>query len=319
MILFFDVTCPAPYDRDALARGVLGGTEGTVVRVAEDLGATHDVAVFQHNRAAAARTAARWLVGDARALPDDVRHVVLLRNPLFLPFLRRRYPAARLWFWLHDHPGGRLPAARDTILAVDPEVVTVSDYHARITRQAVPGARVRTIHNPIDDALVPDGTPVDPLKLVFLSARERGLADALKLHQALRAHAPFELHVVAKVQPGEALVSGPGVIDHGPLPHAKAVDQLRGALCLFYPNHGHPETFGLVMAEANAVGTPALVHDFGASREVTAHPDEVLDARDGAAVIARVLAWHRGGRPQVTLRPSFRRSAVLATWREALS
>ena len=51
-ILFFDPACPSPYTAGDLNAppGALGGTEATVVRVAEKLGECHDVIVAQHNR-----------------------------------------------------------------------------------------------------------------------------------------------------------------------------------------------------------------------------------------------------------------------------
>src|SRR5581483_2147599 len=45
---------------------------------------------------------------------------------------------------------------------------------------------------------------------------------------------------------------------------------------VFYPKFVLPETFGLVFAEASAVGTPVLTHDCGAAAEVLADPRQVL-------------------------------------------
>src|SRR5690348_10745745 len=45
-VLFFDPGCPAPYSRLTLDEAALGGTEATVVRIAEAL----DAVVIQHNR-----------------------------------------------------------------------------------------------------------------------------------------------------------------------------------------------------------------------------------------------------------------------------
>src|SRR5579884_2370802 len=45
-VLFYDPGCPAPYSRRTLETAALGGTEATVVRIAEAL----DADVMQHNR-----------------------------------------------------------------------------------------------------------------------------------------------------------------------------------------------------------------------------------------------------------------------------
>ena len=46
------------------------------------------------------------------------------------------------------------------------------------------------------------------------------------------------------------------------------VKKLATSSVLLYPQRVWPETFGLVLAEAAAVGTPTLAYDFGAAREV---------------------------------------------------
>jgi glycosyltransferase involved in cell wall biosynthesis len=89
---------------------------------------------------------------------------------------------------------------------------------------------------------------------------------------------------------------------------------VRESLCVFYPQTVHAETFGLVFAEANAVGTPVLAHDFGAAREVLSNPEQLVDGKDPRALIAKLRAWHDGARAQVAARPEFRASAVIAEW-----
>ena len=48
-VLFFDPTCDRPYDTETLRRQAMGGTEATVVRVADAL----EALVVQHNRTTA--------------------------------------------------------------------------------------------------------------------------------------------------------------------------------------------------------------------------------------------------------------------------
>ena len=83
--LFFDPACVSPYRARTLEEAALGGTEATVVRIAEAL----DARVVQHNRTLA----------EGRDLPpvplSDVEHLIVLRDPRALPALCKRYPGAR--------------------------------------------------------------------------------------------------------------------------------------------------------------------------------------------------------------------------------
>jgi glycosyltransferase involved in cell wall biosynthesis len=123
--------------------------------------------------------------------------------------------------------------------------------------------------------------------------------------------------------------------------------EVRTALCTFFPNFDIPETFGLVLAESKALGTPVLTHDCGAALEVLGDPAQALPVtaakrlyelllggcptgwRRGPARIAdalglfdvyveRIRAWRAGARPVTGPDPRFRLSAVARRWREVL-
>jgi glycosyltransferase involved in cell wall biosynthesis len=93
---------------------------------------------------------------------------------------------------------------------------------------------------------------------------------------------------------------------------------VREALCVFYPQNALSETFGMVFAESNAVGTPVLAHDFGSAREILSSSDQLVDAEDHAAIVAKLRAWREGNRPRVSLRSELRASNVIAQWRRLL-
>src|ERR1700722_8347163 len=98
-ILFLDPACRRPYDTRTLTTEASGGTEASLTRVADAL----DAYVMQHNRTEA------W----GRYLPVQplagVAHVVINRDSRALPLVRRLFPAARVYLWLHDqlNPGSR--------------------------------------------------------------------------------------------------------------------------------------------------------------------------------------------------------------------
>jgi glycosyltransferase involved in cell wall biosynthesis len=350
-ILFFDPTCGRPYDTETLRREAMGGTEATVVRVADALGAL----VVQHNRTDAS----------GRYLPPRsdraVGHVIVNRDSRALPRVRELYPNARVHLWLHDRVEPRSKRARriaaDARLLRDlaVNVICVSDTQRHSVAAALRwmgvGDRVPTctIYNPVDDALQPDGSPVDDRKLVFLSSPNKGLKFTLDAFTAVRRAMPDMRLVVGN--PGYKAGTAPrldGVEYLGPQPQPRIHAEVRTALCTFFPNFVIPETFGLVFAESRALGTPVLTHDCGAALEVLGDPVQVLPvtagkrlyeallsefpagwrsgpARAAAALglfdayVERIWAWRAGARPVTGPDPRFRLSAVAQRWREMLA
>jgi glycosyltransferase involved in cell wall biosynthesis len=209
--------------------------------------------------------------------------------------------------------------------------------------------RALTLYNPVDDELHPDGTAVDPEKLVFFSSPNKGLYFALDAFRELRRALPGLRLVVGN--PGyKALpaLQNAGVELLGAQPQSRVHLQVRSALCTFFPNFLIPETFGLVFAESHALGTPVLTHDCGAAAEVVADPAQLLPVsaaarcyealagglppawRAGPARLAgtaglfddyveRIRQWREGARPQVAPDARFRLSAVTSRWRALLS
>ena len=349
-IVFFDPVCGRPYDSETLRRQAMGGTEATVVRVADALGAL----VVQHNRTSAS----------GRYLPPRhdpaISHVIVNRESRALAAARDLYPNARVYLWLHDRVSPRSKRARRIAadaailreLAV--EVICVSDTQRAAVEAALRWMNVsdrvaaRTIYNPVEDALRPDGTPVDERKLVFLSSPNKGLKFTLDAFSAIRRALPDMRLVVGN--PGyrhgdETRLDGVEYL--GPQPQERIHAEVRTALCTFFPNFVIPETFGLVLAESKALGTPVLTHDCGAALEVLGDPEQVLPvtpakriyegllggcptrwrrgparmaARLGLfdAYVERIRAWRTGARPVTGPDARFSLSTVAARWREAL-
>jgi len=349
--LFFDPVCGRPYDSDTLRSQAMGGTEATVVRVADALGAL----VAQHNRTS---VSGRYL--PPRRDPAITR-VIVNRDSRALPAVRELYPNARFFLWLHDRmrPGSkrarRLAADVTTLRDLGVGVICVSDTQRQAVEAALSwmgaGERVcaRTIYNPVAEELQPDGSSIDDRKLVFLSSPNKGLKFTLDAFRAVRRAMPDMRLVVGN--PGYktgGLARLAGVEYLGPQPQHRIHAEVRTALCTFFPNFVIPETFGLVFAESRALGTPVLTHDCGAALEVLGDPAQVLPvtaskrlyeallggwpagwrgppARMAAALglfdayIERIRAWRAGARPVTGPDPRFRLSAVARRWREVLT
>ncbi len=326
-ILFLDPVCPRPYGAKSLSRPGLGGTETTVVRVAAGLAGSAAVSIAQHNRVkSVCEDGVDYLRFADLGKATRYSSVVILRAPEALEWARRRFPRAELFFWIHN-PLPEEESFTRPIFSIRPTVISNSRWHARSTRTVLQRLRrkplppVIHIYNPIDDRLQPDGTRFDNNRLLFCSSPHKGF-DLVLLHfQAAQREIPeLRLRVT---NPGylpieRSLVrSLPNVTVLGSLSHAQVVDEMRSALCVFYPNFRVPETFGIIFAEANAVGTPVLAHRFGAAPEVL-DENQVLDARSVTETIERLQRWRDGARPVVRGREPFRLASVVQRWKETL-
>ncbi|WP_255013333.1 glycosyltransferase [Roseovarius sp. M141] len=323
-VAIIDPCSAAGYDLRGLGTGGLGGTEATVLRVATALGPQFAITHFQNGRRH------RHLSGAGQLRPlqdlDDAENpaalIVINRWKVAIK-LCKQYPDTPIFLWLHVYPGRHNRKMGAALKAAGITVICVSKTHAR-ELEAFLGTedapRIRVIYNPLDDTLQPDDTARNPDRLLFASSPHKGLAEVFGQFAALRRDLPSLTLAIA--DPGYLRWdTGPvpeGVIFLGSLSHAALIRQMRRALCLFYPQTSFAETFGLVLAEANAVGTPVLVHaELGANAEIVADADQQVDGHDPAQVLARIRAWRRSP-SQVTANPDFRMSAVTQQWAHLL-
>jgi len=339
-ILFHDASASIAYDAEFMRRGVLGGAESTVVRVAQALSTDHDVAVAQRAReeAVSPHRGLRYVPLDDAApfggSPPD--WVIVVRKHGYVPRFRARYPAAGLLLWIHNWQRMETLLTRGGLARSRCGVIAVSDAHREAADRRLNGAAgraigalaggggripVRRIYNPVDDGLAPVGTPVDRNKLVYFS--NKGVHEVFAAFAEVRRSMPFlQLHVAGPSRQTMdrlgALARQPGLHYLGRLQQQEILRHVREALCVFYPQRVHAETFGLVFAESNAVGTPVLAHDFGAAREVLGAGEQLVDGGDPRAILERLRAWHAGARPLVTLQAAFRTASVLVQWRQLL-
>lgn len=328
VLALIDPCCAQGYSsRDLGGRG-MGGTEATVLRVAEQLKDRFRFNMFQANRPKIEQDS----FGQLLPLPMlatarlQAHHAIIVINSWKVACkLRRMAPDARIILWLHVFPGRHNRKMGPALARSGIEILCVSASHAMQLREflaegsdTVP--HIGHIYNPIPDDLAPDGTPIDPDLLLFASSPHKGLREVFARFRDLRQACPSLRLEVA--DPGYlAWDTGPvpdGVDFLGSLDHGALIARMRPALCLFYPQTSFRESFGLVIAEANAVGTPAILHrGLGANDEI-ASPEQCIDCTRPDQIAARLDSLRRS-RPQIRSQRAFRLSAVADSWADLLT
>jgi len=132
-----------------------------------------------------------------------------------------------------------------------------------------------------------------PLRLVFVgqAVERKGLPVALRALEALREHVPFTLEVVGveREQLETLMVDLRGVTALGKIDDAQKTAVLARADLLIAPSLGG-ESFGMVLTEALAVGTPVVASDIPGYNDVVRNGvDGVLFGRADASALAQTL------------------------------
>ena len=170
---------------------------------------------------------------------------------------------------------------------------------ARWTAERFFGGRYRVIPNGVEvPARIAPGaaalpTAERPLRVAFVgqAVERKGLPIALAAFAALREHVPARLDVVGVEQAQlDALVGdGTGIVAHGRVGDERKLEVLAAADLLVAPSLGG-ESFGMVLTEAFATGTPVVASDIpGYGEVVTDGLDGVLVPRGDAQALAAAL------------------------------
>jgi glycosyltransferase involved in cell wall biosynthesis len=273
------------FDGMSPARGPLGGAESAFLAAAEALAARgHRVEV--RNRCAAPMThnGVGW-ASLAGGVPESCDLYVANRSAHLIglaPHVRRRA------FWIHN-PGRYLKKFRyvSALFRHRPVIVTTGRYHESTVPRWMPSGGRVSIPYAIPEAFrhAPPLTEAPPPRAIFTSNPLRGLDWLLDQWETRISPAlpEAELHLYcgpsvygavgeAKAAPMRALLSRAeglarqGVRLFAPLPRAALVAALRQSRVMLY--RGDPnETFCMAVAEAQALGVPAVVQALGSLPE----------------------------------------------------
>ncbi len=159
------------------------------------------------------------------------------------------------------------------------------------------GGRYRVIPNgvglPFAAPALPAAPADDVLRLLFVgqAVERKGLPILLRAFEALREHVPAELRIIgAREEEVAPLVTDRrGITVLGKVDDAEKRVELAAADVLCAPSLGG-ESFGMVLTEAFATGTPVVASDIAGYRDVLSHGEQgVLVPRGDATALAEAL------------------------------
>ena len=159
------------------------------------------------------------------------------------------------------------------------------------------GGSYRIVPNGVDLPAAPPARPArrpgEPLRIAFVgqAVERKGLPVLLRAFEALREHLPVQLHIVGVRQDEIAplMLDDRDVFALGKCRDADKRAVLERADLLCAPSLGG-ESFGMVLTEAFAAGTPVVASDIAGYRDVvTDGVDGVLVPRGDATALAEVL------------------------------
>ncbi|CAA7612083.1 glycosyltransferase [Magnetospirillum sp. UT-4] len=284
------------FDGRTLEERPLGGAETSFIEMANALAARgHDVLVCNKCEAEVTHRGVTWRP-ISQGVPDDADLYIPNRGDKLLTRCRG---ARRVIFWIHNPAGYLLKWRYQWKLAWRRPVIVFSgaSHAGTYPGWAFAGGREIVPYGLTDlFAHAGERTEAPPPRAVFTSNPMRSLDWLLDVWESrIRPRVPAaELHVFAgmatygaagaakagrmgPVLERAAAMAGQGVILRGPVPKAQLVDELAAARALLYRGD-IGETFCSAVAEAQAMGLPAVLEDIACMTE------RVVEGRTGWAV-----------------------------------
>jgi len=327
-LLFVDNTYPKPYQVSTLKEKAIGGTESSVIKTALILSKVYRVFVAQEFR-----TDFCVESGNLNFIPK--KHInklapdfiVILRKFPLLKGLRKQFPKARLFLWLHTYKNTEYVFKRLTLAKTNTTVICNSKTHAIHTADLlnnnffahlfshfVKKAKVNYCYNPVS---MPEkqANIRDINKLLFFSSPNKGLQQVVSSFiQIIKALPDLRLYIA---NPGyksnQSITFNANIIVIGSLPHAQMMKHVAQSLCVFYPQDTFAETFGLIYAEANAYGTPVLAHNIGSAKEILDKNNGLIDANNIKKIIETIKTWQNVF-PEIKYNKKFSSKFILNQW-----
>ena len=285
-----------PFSGETLRSQPMGGTESSVVQLAEALAKRgHDVSVFNNIGAPGHEFGVHW-----RPLADAAGHargeigIAVANAKLFNGLSFRSHI-----LWLHNPLKSWRQIRRGNVgplITRRPVFVLLGEYHKSRVPRWFPSRRRQIIHHGVHEDFFrkePAPAPAPP-RAIFTSQPYRGLDWLLEIWPDIRRQVPaasFEIFA-PKVRQAEAnakKAAAGGVSFRGSVARPELVRELTTARVQLIPGH-LDETYCLAAAEATAAGVPVVTLGIGSLPERVRDGKTGFIARDRGEFIARTVA-----------------------------
>ena len=281
------------FDGRTIEERPLGGVESAVIFLAEEFASRgHEILVRNKCRSVVSHRGVDW-APLGRGLPSTADLYIANRSD---KLIRAMPGAGRTVFWIHN-PARYILKWRYLwkLFATRPAIVFIGAYHATTCPTWVPdgGRAVIPYGVPEQFRTAMPGQGMPGPRAVFTSNPMRGLDWLLDLWaESIQPHVEgASLHVFSgptvygrvgadkavemqAVLDKAAALTDKGVVLRGPVPKRQLIEEFRQARTMVYRGT-LDETFCLAVAEAQAMGVPCVVRDFGSM------PERVDDGRTG--------------------------------------
>lgn len=322
-VLFLDTTSKRFYDRQVLEKSALGGTEASLIRVAESLagfGLKVVIVQSQVNYFPAIMGQHCFFMHSDDLKNMTCKHFIQVRGIMN----SHLFPKAKKYVWLHDEVDERLKDWNETIDKYKMSVIGVSRWHLKDVQKYVHSFRTSFIYNPVPDEIYasPDlELKYDPNTFIWNFSAHKGLGKGLEVFKRIKERLPQANLIIT--HPGyhdldmTRLSTIPGVSVYGPMACRQLWGVVQSSLCVLYPSQFN-ETFCCNLAEANALGTPFLSYNRQVLKEVVSTSDQLVEDGNENALVERAVEWSTKGRPKVTGMEQFKISRVIFKWIQLL-
>ncbi len=328
--LFIDTTFPIPYDFDTLSNQAMGGTESSILRTALILSQQkHQVFILQHSRQQKLTQKGISFLGPEQSQEVTPTHVIILRKWPALKTYQKHYPLAQFYLWLHTYKKPEFALKRLFNLPKSVTLIGNSATHQQhlddclhyhfigrfLSMVGIKKIKITFAYNPIPRFWTTLRVNAkNNHQLIFISAPNKGLSQVLDYFKTIKEQLPDMTLLVAN--PGyreDKQMNMEGVVWLGALPQKELLEKVAKSLCVFYPQTTFAETFGLIYAEANAVGTAVLAHNIGSAKEILHPNNPLIDGHDIDAIITQLKQW-LDQLPEVAYRDIFDDQSIARQW-----